>query len=119
MHNKTIGVKGELIALNYLKEKGYKILEKNVKIKYKEIDIIAKIKGKIVFVEVKTRTTMTLGGADAAMSSQKLHHLKKAIGMYVNFHKNLDPNNVRLDLICIDINQVDNTANIKHIIDIF
>jgi len=119
MYNKKIGNFGEELAIDHLKKKGYKIIEKNLKLSYKELDIIAKYKGKIIFVEVKTRTSLLFGSAEDAMSSKKLHHLKKAISMYVNCNKNINPNEVRLDLICIDIDKDKKIAKIKHIEDLF
>lgn len=119
MHNKKVGEFGEELAISFLKKRGYIIIDKNVKLSYKELDVVAKIKQKIVFIEVKTRTNNTLGTAENAMSAKKLHHLKKAVSMYVNNQKNIDQNNIRLDLICIDINKDDKIANIKHFKDIF
>ena len=51
---------GEDIAVNYLKKKGYKIIERNFRKGYGEIDIIALKKNVLVFVEVKTRTVIHL-----------------------------------------------------------
>lgn len=119
MYNKRIGDYGEQLAAKYLTKKGYKIINKNLKLSYKEIDIIANFKGKIVFIEVKTRTSELLGKAEDSMSAKKLHHLKKAISMYVGNNKNIDPNNIRLDLVCVDINISSKIAKIKHFEDLF
>ena len=51
-----IGKLGEDLAIKYLKEKGYEIIERNFRCKQGEIDIIAKAKEEYVFIEVKTRT---------------------------------------------------------------
>ena len=117
-NNQKIGSLGENIAKKFLEDKGYKIIDMNVKMSYKELDLIAKHKGKIIFVEVKTRTSSFLGSADGAMSSKKIKNLKKAMGMYVSY-KQLDPENVRLDLIAIDMNFGEKNTNIKHYEDIF
>jgi len=119
MQNKIIGNYGEKIASDYIRKKGYKIIDKNLKISYKELDIIAKHKGKLIFIEVKTRTSDFLGKAEDSMSAKKLHHLKKAINMYTSSNKSINPEMVRLDLICIDIDKVKKTAKIKHYKDIF
>lgn len=55
---KSLGNKGEEIATNFLIEKGYKIIDRNFRASVGEIDIIAKDKKEIVFVEVKTRRNM-------------------------------------------------------------
>ena len=56
-----IGKKGEDLAVKFLKKKSYKIIERNFRAgKYGEIDIIAKDKDELVFVEVKTKTNKML-----------------------------------------------------------
>ena len=55
MNNKRIGTLGEELAGIMLQEKGYKILAKNFRCRYGEIDIIASKNGVLAFVEVKTR----------------------------------------------------------------
>ena len=55
-YRQTIGKQGENKAKNYLKRRGYQILETNYRTKAGEIDLIAKEKDCLVFVEVKTRT---------------------------------------------------------------
>ena len=59
--NKLLGITGEVIAADYLKQKGYKILENNYTTPFGEVDIIAKDGDFTVFVEVKTRATGSLG----------------------------------------------------------
>ena len=117
-YRKKVGMYGEKLAANYLARKGYKILDKNVKISYQEIDIVANIRKKIVFFEVKTRTSFNLGAADEAINSKKIKNLKKAIKNYIR-DKRINANNIRLDFIAIDINKSKKIANIKHYKDIF
>ena len=57
MKTVEIGALGEKLAAKFLKKNGYKILAKNVHISHNEIDVIAKNKEFIVFVEIKTRST--------------------------------------------------------------
>lgn len=80
-HNE-IGKWGENLARDYLITKGYAILEQNQRMGHKEIDIIA-IKGnRIVFVEVKTRTTDFVDPEDA-IDSKKIARLTKAADRYI------------------------------------
>jgi putative endonuclease len=65
------GEKGESIAARYLKKNGYKILEKNYRTKLGEIDIIAKDRDTIVFVEVKSRRTWRFGNPKWAVTPKK------------------------------------------------
>ena len=87
--NTKKGKIGENIAENYLKKCGYKIIEKNWHYsKNAEIDIIA-LEGEIlVFVEVKTRTTLSFGHPFEAINTLKLRKLYTAIYGYINNSKN-------------------------------
>ena len=118
-YRQKVGKFGENLAANYLEKHGYRILDVNIKTSYKEIDIIAKINQKTVFVEVKTRTSKTLGEADEIIGSKKINNLKKAMAMYLKNHKNINQKNIRLDLISVFINKNKEIANIKHYRDIF
>ena len=59
--NQKIGKLGEKLAAQYLESKGYEILERNFYCRQGEIDIIAKEKTKIIFIEVKSRTSVKYG----------------------------------------------------------
>lgn len=81
LHNE-IGKWGEDLARDYLIGKGYAIMEQNQRVGHKEIDIIA-IKGnRIVFVEVKTRTTDFVDPEDA-IDAKKIARLTKAADRYI------------------------------------
>jgi len=79
------GARGESLAVKALKEKGYRILEKNYRCKLGEIDIIAKDDGVLAFVEVKARRTDRFGDPKLAVTPRKqrkismvaLEYLKK------------------------------------------
>ena len=72
-NNKITGQKGEAIACEYLKKSGYKILATNFRYsRLSEIDIVAKEKDTIVFVEVKTRTSIRCGHPFEAVSKKKV-----------------------------------------------
>ena len=117
-HNQKVGQFGEKLARDYFIRHGYKIIDINVQVSYKEIDIIAWENKILVFVEVKTRTSDKFGPADEAISSRKTQRLKKAIGMYLK-NCNLKFKDIRLDLIAVDIDKIKKTAKIKHYKDIF
>ena len=116
-YNKKVGNFGEKLACKYLQKKGYKIISRNTRAKHNEIDIIAKIKEVIVFVEVKTRTNSNFGIAEDAICRYKMNHLNNAINFYLNYKK-ITHENFRLDYIAININKIKKIANIKHFKDI-
>ena len=76
------GKKSESIAAKYLKKKGYKILEQNYSNKLGEIDIIAKDKKTLVFVEVKARRSAHFGNPKWALTSKK----KRKISMVALYY---------------------------------
>lgn len=109
-----VGKKGEDIATNFLKKKGYKILERNYRKSYGEIDIIAIHKKILVFVEVKTRTTDLFGKPEEQISTSKLRSLIKTAEFYKSSHSSL-PDSMRIDLISVILDNNENESNIKHI----
>lgn len=79
----NIGEIGEEYASKFLKKKKYKILERNYRKRYGEIDIIAENKNYIVFVEVKTRHRDSMTSAADAVNRQKQLKIIKTASMYL------------------------------------
>lgn len=77
------GEKGEALAARHLKKAGYKIIETNYRTRLGEIDIIAKDKDTIVFVEVKTRTSVHFGSPKWAVTPQKQKKISMAALYYL------------------------------------
>ena len=113
-HN-DLGKMGEDIAVQYLTDKGYEILERNWHNIHKEIDIIAKDGEELVIVEVKTRQSTEHGEPDLAVTRQKQTHLISAANAYI--FKNLLDINTRFDIISIVFK--DGEPIIDHIEDAF
>jgi putative endonuclease len=99
---KNTGILGEQLARNFLKKKGYRILETNYRCRQGEIDIIARQKDCLVFVEVRTRTSLEYGAPEESISSNKIKHLERAIYHYLQCHRNL-PENWRADLVAVEL----------------
>lgn len=117
VHNQRIGEFGEILAKNYLTRHGYKIIDSNVKLSYQELDIVALKDDKIVFIEVKTRVSQFYGPAENAFQFTKLERFRRGMEMYIS-NKNLYVEEVRADLITVDIDHIKKTAKIKHYKDI-
>lgn len=81
------GAKGEERAINILKTEGYRILEKNYRTQFGEIDIIAEEGGYLVFVEVKKRNTLTFGDPLHAINELKKRHMIKSAQLYLKKHR--------------------------------
>jgi len=78
------GKKGEDLAVKYLKKNGYKILKRNFKTPFGEIDIIAEEKATIVFIEVKTRTNRSKGAPSEAITEMKKHRIRNSALYYAS-----------------------------------
>ena len=84
------GKAAEEAAVNFLRAKGYKILERNYKNKFGEIDIIAKDKGVICFLEVKARHSSEFGLPQEAVSHLKQQKISRVAVTYLKSNKLLD-----------------------------
>jgi len=114
-----IGEIGEDLAAKYLKRKGYKIIQRNYREKWGEIDIIAQKKNDLVFVEVKTiayyRFPQTKNPSllpEDEITTKKINNLNKTILYYLN--KNKIDNSYQLDLITIKIDKTNKKYRLKH-----
>ena len=83
-NKQVIGKIGEEKACNFLTKRGDEILEKNFKCREGEIDIIAKDKNmELVFIEVKTRRSVTYGTPIEAIDINKKEHIYKVAKYYI------------------------------------
>jgi putative endonuclease len=107
-HKSYIGKLGEDIACDYLINRGYKIIERNYREKWGELDIIAKDPENIlVFVEVKTIRQLPNAVAELQpednLTAAKLKKLQRTASMYAGFNENLVDENRgwRIDLVAV------------------
>jgi len=77
-----LGKFGENVAQRYYERKGFKLLHKNFRSRHYEIDLVFVSEGKLVFVEVKTRTYSNYSQLEL-VSNKKLASLKTAIYLYL------------------------------------
>ncbi len=117
-YKKKIGNIGEIVAAEYLKkEKKLKIIKMNYTNFFGEIDIIAKSKNELIFVEVKTRTSTDFGYASEAVNYKKQEKIKKMAQIYT---KNSYNNHVRFDVVEVYMNKKTNQiTKINHIENAF
>ncbi len=116
METKTSGNIGEVLAENFLKKKGYLVLERNFSTKIGEIDLICKDKDYIVFVEVKTRTSNRFGYPREAINFAKQQKVRKTAQIYLK-KKHLYDVDCRFD--CIEVLGDKEECEIEHYIDAF
>jgi len=117
-YRQTIGQFGENMAVDFLKRHGYTILARNLKISYKEVDIIAQFGRFLVFLEVKTKFCQGEGWAEEAFDERKFKNLQWALEEYLE-KCHWDENYVRIDLIAINFDKNKKTAKIRHYTDVY
>lgn len=101
-HRSKLGKLGEDLACEYLQKKGFKILSRNFKARYGELDIVALDDTTLVFVEVKTRIGKEFGLPEEAVTPWKLREVKQTALYYKMLHPEL-PEQLRLDVIGIEL----------------
>lgn len=97
-HNEK-GSEGELIAVEYLRDRGYRILWQNWRYRHKEVDIIAMDGDELVMVEVKLRSTDYFGDPSEAVTKKKQRFLIEAAEAYLDTRD--DEPEVRFDIVSI------------------
>lgn len=105
---------GEEQAENFLKSAGLKIIARNVRVGYDELDLIAKQGDTLIFVEVKTRASEDFGRPAAAVNRAKRRKLSRAAMHFLKTHK-LRPPYIRFDVIEV----VGDKPEIRHIQNAF
>ncbi len=98
---KDEGDEGERLAAEFLSKKGYKIIERNFRIRGGEIDIIAIHDNTLVFIEVKTRSSNKFGTPLESITPWKLKALIRTAQFYKIKHKNL-PEGMRVDAVTVE-----------------
>jgi len=114
---RIIGNRGEDEAVRYLISKGYKIIKRNYSCKFGEIDIIARQKNTLIFVEVKTRKNNYFGEPQEFVDYRKLERINMAMDFFINNYKIGDNYNLRIDVIEIIFNEANGRFEINHIED--
>ncbi len=79
----TLGQRGEILGWKYLQDQGYEILEKNYRCKTGEIDVVARKNGRILFIEIKTRSGESFGTPEEAVDLRKQGRLVRAAEEYL------------------------------------
>lgn len=102
MSTTSSGQLGEIAASEYLKNKGYKILGRNFRSKFGEIDLVAIDGDTLVFVEVKTRWNKAYGYPQEAVTPRKLRKIART-GEYFKLLNPQTPELLRIDVVAIEV----------------
>lgn len=100
MKKQNVGQLGEDLAVKYLKNNGYEIIERNYRYGHGEIDIIAKDNEMLVFVEVKYRRSLEYGTPENSITEYKKKQIRKIAEAYL-WQKEIEGVECRIDVISI------------------
>lgn len=114
MNNIEKGKLGEKIALKYIISKGGKVVERNYRTKMGEVDLIAKLNGELVFIEVKSRKNVDYGYPSESVDYKKKRRITNVAKYYI-LDNSLDDLSIRFDVIEIYFNE----KKVNHIVNAF
>jgi putative endonuclease len=114
---RALGQKGEDLACHYLWKRGFRILERNYRFGKAEIDIIAEREGRIRFVEVKTRSSDSLGEPEERIDEEKISHLREAAQGYLSRFPDPPERGVQFDAVTLKIDPFGRVQSCEHLED--
>lgn len=114
--NQNIGKYGEERAAEFLTRLGYEVVDRNWRGASGEIDIVARDRDCLVFAEVKTRTRTGFGHPFEAITSKKMHSMRRLVSEWCQ-SKNLTAAKVRLDAVSVLV--IDGRVHIEHLKQVF
>ena len=112
MKRRDTGILGEKLAQKFLKKRGYRIVETNYRCPEGEIDIVAKHKDYLVFIEVRTKKSREFGSPEESITPAKKERMKAAAAYYQQMHNDL-PQLWRIDVVAIELNQKGKPSRIE------
>ena len=102
MKRKETGDLGEKLARDFLKKRGYHIVESNYRCAEGEIDIIARQKDTLVFVEVRTKHSLEFGSPEESITRKKMEKLRTLAARYRQEHDD-EPPEWRIDFVAVEL----------------
>lgn len=113
MSTLELGRAGEDLAAEHLSACGWQIVDRNLRLRQGELDIVALAHTTLVFVEVKTRRSFVTGVPQAAVTPDKLRRLRRLAGEYL-MERSTPHRDVRIDVIGIHAH-LDGTFSLEHL----
>ena len=112
-----LGKRGENLAADHLVAAGFEILERNWRCAQGEIDLVARDAAELVFIEVKTRSSVSFGHPLEAVTSAKLARLRRLAAAWCDAHPGTHEN-IRIDVVAI-IAPTHGLVEIEHLRRVF
>jgi putative endonuclease len=104
MRRRDTGILGEKLARDFVKKRGYRIVETNFRCPEGEIDIVARHKDFLVFIEVRTKTSLEFGSPEESITAAKKARMRATAFHYQQTHNNL-PLLWRIDMVAVELNR--------------
>ena len=111
MNRKETGQLGEKLARDFLKKRGYRIIETNYRCPRGEIDIVAKHKDTLVFIEARTKSSKDFGSPEESVTATKKERLKATAQHYLQNHEKL-PEQWRIDFVAVELDEKGKPARV-------
>ena len=105
------GQAGEAAAASFLEEKGIKILKKNFRSRMGEVDIIALDGETLVFVEVKTWSSLSIESLEYALDNKKKHKIVETSKYFLSLHREYRYMAIRFDVIFVSPKGISHLAS--------
>ena len=114
MKRQETGILGEKLAAGFLQKQGYHILQTNYRCPEGEVDIVARYKDRLVFVEVRTKRSSEFGSPEESITPAKMDKLRRVAAHYRQKHDDV-PASWRIDVVAIELDRRNRPLRMEHI----
>ena len=114
LKRKEVGARGEKLAVDFLKKRGYKIVRRNFRCREGEIDIIVQYGDCVVFVEVRTKKGSGFGTPEESVTLSKREKLISLTNAYLQGCDN-PPTSWRIDVVAVELAPDNKVSRLEHI----
>lgn len=104
MRGRLLGQRGERLAADFLRSRGYTLVSANARTRWGEIDLVARDGTELVFIEVKTRRTGGSVSGEQAMTPRKLRQIESLAVAYLT-DRGLEQEPWRVEMVSVEIDQ--------------
>ncbi len=103
MKRRDTGILGEKLAGDFIRKRGYRIIETNYRCPEGEIDIVARHEDHLAFIEVRTKRSLDFGSPEESITLAKQKKVRAVAAHYLQTHENL-PSLWRIDVVAVELN---------------
>jgi putative endonuclease len=114
MKRQETGNLGEKLAAGFLQKGGYRIVQTNYRCPEGEVDIVARRKDCLVFVEVRTKRSREFGSPEESITPAKMAKLRRVAAHYRQTHDDL-PASWRIDVVAVELDRQNHLRRIEQI----